>query len=161
DKLQRGFDWIVDVWGADHHGYIPRVRGAIEAFGYDPKVFSVVLVQFVNLVGGRMGKRSGNLVTLSDLLDEVGADASRFFYLLRSQNSTLEFDLQLAKEQTPENPVFYVQYGHARICQLIERARRSGHEVPAFSPGAVAALQLPEELALIRGILSFPEMVGI
>jgi arginyl-tRNA synthetase len=160
DKFQRGPAWCIDVWGADHHGYIPRVRAAIQAFGHDPARFSVVLVQFVSLVGGRMGKRSGNLVTLRELLSEVGADAARFFYLMRSQNSTLDFDLQLAKEQTPENPVFYVQYGHARICQLIERARREGHELPSFSEEAVRPLRLPEELAILRGILRMPEVVA-
>lgn len=160
DKFRRGFDWCIDVWGADHHGYIPRVRAAIEALGHDPAKFSVVLVQFVNLVGGRMGKRSGNMVTLSELLDEVGPDAARFFYLLRSHNSTLDFDLALAKEQTPENPVFYVQYGHARICQLLERARRDGHALPAFSEEAIAALRLPEELAIVRSLLEFPEVVA-
>jgi len=160
DKLQRQYDLCIDVWGADHHGYVPRVRGVIEALGCEPRRFAVVLVQFVNLVGGRMGKRSGNLVTLRELLDEVGSDAARFFYLLRSQNNALDFDLRLAKEQTPENPVFYVQYGHARICQLIERARRNGHEVPSFSEEAVRPLRLPEELAIIRALLSFPEAVA-
>jgi arginyl-tRNA synthetase len=132
----------------------------IEAFGSDPQRFAVVLVQFVSLIGGRMGKRSGNMVTLRELLEEVGPDAARFFYLLRSQNNTFDFDLRLAKEQTPENPVFYVQYGHARICQLLERARRDGHAVPAFSEEAVRPLRLPEELAIIRAILSFPEAVA-
>jgi arginyl-tRNA synthetase len=161
DKFQRGFDWCIDVWGADHHGYIPRVKAALQALGHDPDKLSVVLVQFVNLIGGRMGKRSGNLVTLRELLDEVGPDAARFFYLLRSQNNALDFDLRLAKEQTPENPVFYVQYGHARICQLLERARQDGHPLPSFSSEAVAALRLPEELAIVRQALAFPEVVAI
>lgn len=161
DKLERGFDRCIDVWGADHHGYVPRMTAAIAALGHEPSKFQVVLVQFVNLIGGRMGKRSGNMVTFKDLIDEVGVDAARFFYLLRSQNNTFDFDLQLAKEQTPENPVFYVQYGHARICQLIERARAEGIAVPAFSADAVAALELPEELALIRAILQFPEVVAV
>jgi arginyl-tRNA synthetase len=161
DKFQRGFDWCIDIWGADHHGYIPRVKAAIGALGHDPDKFSVLLVQFVNLIGGRMGKRSGNLVTLRDLLGEVGSDAARFFYLLRSHNNALDFDLRLAKEETPENPVFYVQYGHARICQLLERARQDGHPLPSFSPEAVAALRLPEELAIVRNALAFPEVVAI
>ncbi len=125
DKLERGFDRMIDIWGADHHGYIPRVKASLEALGYDPNKLEVLLGQLVNLVidGNevRMGKRK-NMVTLEDLVDEVGVDATRFWMTMRNIDTTLDFDIELAKKSTDENPVFYVQYAHARACSIIRNA---------------------------------------
>ena len=125
DKLERGFDRMIDIWGADHHGYIARVKASLEALGYDPEKLEVLLGQLVNLVidGNevRMGKRK-NMVTLEDLVDEVGVDATRFWMTMRNIDTTLDFDIELAKKSTDENPVFYVQYAHARACSIIRNA---------------------------------------
>ncbi|HEX4871066.1 MAG TPA: arginine--tRNA ligase [Nevskiaceae bacterium] len=126
DKLDRGYDLLIDVWGADHHGYIARVRGAIEMLTGRKDALHVALMQFVTLASGRMGKRSGNFVTLQDLIDEVGADATRFYYLFRSHDQHLEFDLELARSQSNDNPVYYVQYAHARICSVFRQAAERG-----------------------------------
>lgn len=124
-KLERGFDRMIDIWGADHHGYIPRVKASLEALGYNPDKLEVLLGQLVNLVidGNevRMGKRK-NMVTLEDLVDEVGVDATRFWMTMRNIDTTLDFDIELAKKSTDENPVFYVQYAHARACSIIRNA---------------------------------------
>ena len=124
-KLERGFDRMIDIWGADHHGYIPRVKASLEALGYDPNKLEVLLGQLVNLVidGNevRMGKRK-NMVTLEDLVDEVGVDATRFWMTMRNIDTTLDFDIELAKKSSDENPVFYVQYAHARACSIIRNA---------------------------------------
>src|SRR5215468_7515048 len=129
-KLQRGYDQLIDVWGADHHGHIKRVAAAIEALGSDPTKFHVLIVQLVRLTRGgepvRMGKRSGEFITLRDVVEEVGPDATRFFFLMRKADSQLEFDLALAAKQSSENPVFYVQYAHARICTLFSKAADAG-----------------------------------
>ena len=128
DKLERGFDRMIDIWGADHHGYIPRVKASLEALGYNPDKLEVLLGQLVNLVidGNevRMGKRK-NMVTLEDLVDEVGVDATRFWMTMRNIDTTLDFDIELAKKSTDENPVFYVQYAHARACSIIRNATLS------------------------------------
>ncbi len=125
DKLERGFDRLINIWGADHHGYVARVRASIEALGYDPDKLEVLLGQLVNLVidGNevRMGKRK-NMVTLEDLIDEVGVDATRFWMSMRNIDTTLDFDIELAKKNTDENPVFYVQYAHARACSILRNA---------------------------------------
>ena len=125
DKLERGFDRMIDIWGADHHGYIPRVKASLEALGYDPNKLEVLLGQLVNLVidGNevRMGKRK-NMVTLEDLVEEVGVDATRFWMSMRNIDTTLDFDIELAKKSSDENPVFYVQYAHARACSIIRNA---------------------------------------
>ncbi len=125
DKLERGFDRMIDIWGADHHGYVARVKASLEALGYDPEKLEVLLGQLVNLVidGNevRMGKRK-NMVTLEDLVDEVGVDATRFWMSMRNIDTTLDFDIELAKKSTDENPVFYVQYAHARACSIIRNA---------------------------------------
>ncbi len=122
DKLERGFDRMINIWGADHHGYVARVKASIEALGYDPNKLEVLLGQLVNLVidGNevRMGKRK-NMVTLDDLIDEVGVDATRFWMSMRNIDTTLDFDIELAKKNTDENPVFYVQYAHARACSIL------------------------------------------
>lgn len=162
-KLDRGFGRIIDVWGADHHGYIPRVKGAIEAMGFDPEKFNVLLIQMVTLTReGKpvpMSKRSGSFVTLSEVIEEVGSDAARFFFLMRRYDSQLEFDLELAKKSTADNPVFYVQYMHARICSIIGHAKEAGLDIPL--PGSVKLdlLSEPEELEIIKNLATYPEVV--
>ena len=163
DKLLRGYDRIIDVWGADHHGYISRVRGAIEAMGFSPEKFNVLLIQMVSLVrGGKpvsMSKRSGNFVTLEDVINEVGTDAARFFFLMRRYDSQLEFDLDLAKKQTADNPVFYIQYMNARICSILRNADNKGITLPSPHEANLTLLELREELEIIKLLASFPELV--
>lgn len=162
-KMERGYDRIIDVWGADHHGYIPRVKGAIEAMGFDPDNFSVLLVQMVTLMReGKpvpMSKRSGEFVTLQDVIDEVGSDAARFFFLMRRCDSHLDFDLELAKKTTADNPVFYVQYMHARICSILKHAKESGIEIPSAKDVNLGLLSQEEEIEIIKYLASFPEVV--
>jgi arginyl-tRNA synthetase len=124
--LDRGFDTLIDVWGADHHGYIARVRAAIEALTGQGDKFHVALIQFVTLSSGRMGKRSGNFVTLAQLIDEAGNDATRFFYLTRSPEQHLEFDIDLARSQSADNPVYYLQYAHARVASMFRELGERG-----------------------------------
>lgn len=140
DKLERGFDRLINIWGADHHGYVPRVKASIEALGYDPNKLEVLLGQLVNLVINgnevRMGKRR-NMVTLEDLIDEVGVDATRFWMCMRNIDTTLDFDIELAKTASDENPVFYVQYAHARLCSILRHViseklnTETGEKTPA------------------------------
>ena len=140
DKLERGFDRMINIWGADHHGYVARVKASIEALGYDPNKLEVLLGQLVNLVidGNevRMGKRK-NMVTLEDLINEVGVDATRFWMSMRNIDTTLDFDIELAKKNTDENPVFYVQYAHARACSILRNVvsektnTETGEKTPA------------------------------
>ena len=129
-KFRRGFDRCINIWGADHHGYLPRVRASLEMLGHDPSKLDVLFVQFVSLRRGgepvQMSTRSGQFEELSTVVREVGVDAARFYFLMRSVDSTLEFDLDLAKEQTSENPVYYVQYAHARTCSLFRQAEERG-----------------------------------
>jgi arginyl-tRNA synthetase len=162
-KLQRGYDQLIDVWGADHHGYVKRVSAAIEAFGGTPAKFHVIIVQLVRLTRAgepvRMGKRTGEFVTLREVVDEVGADATRFFFLMRKGDSQLEFDLDLAKKQSSENPVFYVQYAHARICTLFKKAAQEGLVAPAASDAALDALVEPEEVEVVKLLAQFPDIV--
>jgi len=158
DKLDRGWNPLMDVWGADHHGYIARVRAAIEALTGKKDALNVQLIQFVTLSSGRMGKRSGNFVTLQDLIDEAGTDATRFFYLMRGHEQHLEFDIDLARSQTTDNPVYYVQYAHARICRVFDQLRDKGG---AFDEAAgIAALQRLDnehEKALLTLLNRYPE----
>ena len=160
DKLRRGYDLLVDVWGADHHGYIPRMQAVVQAYGYPKERLRVVLVQMVNLLrGGRkieMSKRAGEFITLREVMDEVGADAAKFFFLMRDSNSHLDFDLELAKQQSQENPVYYVQYAHARIASLRRVAAARGIDCPLPSQADLDLLQDPDELALIRKLSAFP-----
>jgi len=162
-KLQRGFDELINVWGADHHGYVKRVEAAIEALGSDPQRLHVILVQMVRLTRGgepiKMGKRTGEFVTMREVVDEVGADATRFFFLMRKGDSHLDFDLDLAKKQSAENPVFYVQYAHARICSLFRQAESEGLHVPAAVEAALERLDSAEEQEVIRLLVRFPDVV--
>mgnify|MGYP000176791289 CR=1 FL=1 len=160
DKLDRDWPRLMDVWGADHHGYIARVRAAIEALTGRKDALDVQLIQFVTLSSGRMGKRSGNFVTLQDLIDEVGADATRFFYLMRSHEQHLEFDLDLARSRSNDNPVYYVQYAHARLCsverQLVEQG---GRYERAAGLAALSRLDNEHEKRLMTALARFPEVV--
>ena len=162
EKFDRGFDRVIDVWGADHHGYIPRMKAMLAGLGHSPDDLEVLLIQMVNLLrDGKpyiMGKRSGNFITLKEVVDEVGRDACRFFFLMRRCDSQLDFDLELAKQQSSDNPVFYVQYAHARICSINRNAADSGLEQPSGSVD-YQRLELTEELALVKQLARFPETV--
>ncbi len=165
NKLERGFKKLINVWGADHHGYVPRLRAGLAALGYDPQALNVVLVQMVQLTRGgepvRMGKRQGEFIPLSEVVEEVGKDAARFFFLMRKSDSHLDFDLELAKKESSENPVFYVQYAHARVASIFEQARQAGAQVDGLSAATVKLERLtePEELELIKRALGFPEVI--
>ena len=158
DKFERGYDRMINVWGADHHGYIPRVKGALTALGLDADRLVVSLVQFAVLYRNgekvAMGKRSGDFVTLRDLRTEVGNDAARFFYVLRKSDQHLDFDLDLAKSQSNENPVYYIQYAHARVCSVFTQA---GAE--AATGADTGLLANPRELVLMQRLGEFPEIV--
>ncbi len=165
NKFERSFSKLINVWGADHHGYVPRLKAAMQGLGYDPKVLQIVLVQMVQLTRGgepvRMGKRSGEFVSLEEVLREVGRDAARFFFLMRKSDSHLDFDLDLAKRQSSDNPVFYVQYAHARVASIFEQARKSGiaWDHAAFGDIALERLELAEETELIRKMAQFNDVL--
>jgi arginyl-tRNA synthetase len=161
NKLERGFDRVIDVWGADHHGYIPRVKGALAAAGHDPDRLEVALVQFAVLYRDgqkvSMSTRAGEYVTLRELRQEVGNDACRFFYVLRKSDQHLDFDLDLAKSQSADNPVYYIQYAHARVSSVL--AGWGGMEKDLADADATL-LTHPSELALLRRLAEFPETIG-
>jgi arginyl-tRNA synthetase len=163
NKFERKFNKIINVWGADHHGYVPRLKAAMQGLGYDPNLLQVVLVQMVQLTRGgepvRMGKRTGEFVSLEEVLQEVGRDAARFFFLMRKSDSHLDFDLDLAKRQSSDNPVFYVQYAHARVASIFEQARKSGMLDGADRPVALQRLKLGEELELIRQMVQLNDVL--
>jgi arginyl-tRNA synthetase len=163
NKFERHFDKLINVWGADHHGYVPRLKAAIRGMGYDPDALQVVLVQMVQLTRGgepvRMGKRTGEFVSLEEVLQEVGRDAARFFFLMRKSDSHLDFDLELAKRQSSDNPVFYVQYAHARVASIFEQARRSGWVVHGLQTVRLERLELEEEIELIRKMVQFNDVL--
>ena len=163
DKFERGFHRVIDVWGADHHGYIPRVTGAIEASGLNRDRFNVILVQLVNLLREgepvAMSTRAGEFVTLKEVVKEVGRDAARFIFLTRHYESPLDFDLELAKKKTNDNPVFYVQYVHARISSISRKSRERGLDELEWDKAAAAMLREPEEINLIKAMARYPEVV--
>ena len=165
EKFLRGFELVVDVFGADHIATIPDVLAGIKALGFDPDKVKVVIHQFVTLMRNgeqvKMSKRLANFVTLDELIDEVGSDAVRYFFLMRSNGTHLEFDLNLATEHSEKNPVYYVQYAHARIASMLRFAMSEGAIDPATDPSAVVydVLQSPAEIALMKQILQFPELV--
>jgi arginyl-tRNA synthetase len=163
DKYIRGFDTIIDVWGADHHGYIPRMSACIEALGHDRNSLKIVLIQLVSLLRDGMpvpmSTRAGEFVTMKEVVDEAGKDAARYNFLMRRSDSHLEFDLELAKKQSNENPVYYVQYAHARICSIVRNAGEKGSTIPAYEEVDLRCLKLPEEVNLIKTIIRFPEVV--
>ena len=159
----RGFDKAIDIFGADHHGYVPRLKAAMTALGVDAKKLDVVIMQMVRLVRDgqtyKLSKRSGKAITLNTLLDEIPIDAARFFFNLREPNSQFDFDLDLAISESSQNPVYYVQYAHARICSVIKKLTEEGVEVKPFESGFAASLTAPEERELIKLIASFPNVI--
>ena len=165
NKFDRKFNKLINVWGADHHGYVPRLKAAMQGLDYDPNILQVVLVQMVQLTRGgepvRMGKRTGEFVSLEEVLEEVGRNAARFFFLMRKSDSHLDFDLDLAKRQSSDNPVFYVQYAHARIASIFGQARKNGMEWNSLDPRRISVqrLDLPEEMELIRRIIQFNDVL--
>jgi arginyl-tRNA synthetase len=166
DKLARGFEHLIDVLGADHHGYLARMRASIEALGFDPEVYEAPIMQFVHIVErgerAQMSKRRGEFVTLDELLDDIGVDATRFFMLQRSHDSTVDLDLELARQQSQDNPVYYVQYAHARIASILRKAGEEGADVDealASDLSAVAAPVEPAERALVKRLLELPDEV--
>ena len=158
--VERGFDRVIDIWGSDHQGHVPRMKAATAALGVDPNRLTMLIYQVVTLRRGdevvKLSKRSGDIVTMRELVEEVGPDACRFFFLSRSAESQMEFDLELAKEQSVENPVYYVQYAHARIAGIVRLASERGID---FAGGDLSLLTHEAELALIRKMLVLPELI--
>jgi len=165
DKYQRGFDKVINVWGADHHGYIDRMKAAMKALGYPPDFFDVLIVQFVTLIKeGRevgMSTRGGEFITLKDLINEVGKDVARYFFLMRSYDSHTEFDLDIAKSQSMENPVYYIQYAYARICSIIKKAELAGIKLNGLDIDNInlQLLNTEEELKLIKKMSSLKDVI--
>ncbi|OGR47726.1 MAG: arginine--tRNA ligase [Elusimicrobia bacterium GWA2_66_18] len=165
DKYDRGYDRLIDIFGADHHGYVPRMKAAIAALGKEPDSYRAVVHQLIHLFRGteavKMSKRAGTFIPLREIIDEVGKDACRFFFALRTPDSHLNFDLELAKKQSSENPVFYVQYVHARICSIFRKAAETGLHPPGASlpPPDADRLAFPEERALLNKLAWFPEVL--
>lgn len=161
NKIERGFDWIIDVWGADHHSHVTRLKGAIQALGYSREILDIILVQMVRLLKGneeiKMSKRTGDFVTLQEIQEEVGKDPIRFFFLLRSPESQLDFDLDLAKKQSVENPVYYVQYAHARCCSILKNAELKGYDLSEIDSADLSLLKEEKEKELILTLLHYPE----
>ncbi len=164
DKFDRGFETLIDVWGADHHGYIGRLKAAVEAAGHQRDDFKVILVQLVNLLRQgepvAMSTRAGEFETLQDVVKEVGKDAARFIFLTRHYESPLDFDLELAKQKTNDNPVYYVQYVHARIASILRKAAENGSADVTWGDQAVDRLREDEEIQLIKTLARFPEIVA-
>ncbi|HET7511089.1 MAG TPA: arginine--tRNA ligase [Solirubrobacterales bacterium] len=164
DKLQRGFERLIDVWGADHHGYVARMRAALEALGTDPEAFEVPIMSLVHIVEGgervQMSKRTGDFVTLDELLDDVGVDATRWFMLWRSHETTVDLDVELARSQSSENPVYYVQYAHARIASILRKAGE-GAESTGFEAASGRPPLEEGEKVLVKRLLEFPEEVRV
>jgi len=155
---------LIDVWGADHHGYMPRLWAGIQALGYDKLSLKIILVQLVNLLRAgepvAMSTRSGEFVTLREVLDEVGRDAARYNFLMRRSDSHLDFDLELAKKKSSENPVYYVQYAHARICSIIRTAKERDIALPVYSDIESAVLKEKDEMILIKMLVRYPELIS-
>ncbi|MEG6522825.1 arginine--tRNA ligase [Desulfotomaculum sp. 1211_IL3151] len=164
DKFDRGFDRVIDIWGADHHGHVNRMKGSMEALGYNRDNLQIILMQLVRLFRGgeivRMSKRTGQFVTLEELVEEVGRDAARYFFVMRSPDSHLEFDLDLAKSQTNDNPIFYIQYAHARICSILRQLQEQGRKLPEISEVNPALLKEEAELELLRKLADFPTEIA-
>lgn len=163
NKRERGFEKVIDIWGSDHHGYVDRMRAAMKALGYPEGFLEVIIGQMVNLLRGgqpvRMSKRTGELVTLSELLEEVGKDPIRYFFVSRSTDATLDFDIELAKKESSENPVFYVQYAHARLSSLFRKARERGIETESLDLELVDFLRKKEEINLAKKLFLFPYVI--
>ena len=164
DKFSRGFDRVIDLLGPDHHGHVQRMQGVIEALGWPRDRFEVIVIQWVRLLRGgepvKMSKRAGEFITLEELIDEVGVDAARFFFLMRRAESPLDFDMELAVKRSEDNPVYYVQYAHARIAHVLDFAVKQGHPVPGLEAARADLLQEAETLTLLRGLAAFPSLVA-
>ena len=164
DKYERGFERVVDVWGADHHGYIPRMKAAVEASGHRRDQFEVILVQLVNLLRAgqpvAMSTRAGKFETLREVINEVGRDAARFIFLTRHYESALDFDLDVARQKTNDNPVYYVQYVHARISSIVRKGNERGACEVSWDDKAVARLEAPEEIDLIKALARYPDILA-
>ncbi|MFN3476055.1 MAG: arginine--tRNA ligase [Candidatus Methylomirabilales bacterium] len=162
EKFRRGYAVVIDIWGHDHHGYVPRVKAAVQALGYPPGALQIILVQLVSLLRkGRpvaMSTRAGEFVTLKEVVEEVGKDAARFIFLTRRADSPLDFDLEVAKAQSPENPVYYVQYAHARLTSVLREAEKAGL-FPPYTDADLSRLDLPEELSLMKQLSFYPELI--
>lgn len=162
DKFRRGFKKIINIWGADHHGYVPRLKGVISALGYNSNNLKVILYQLVRLYrGGKlipMSTRKGEFITLREVLDEVGPDVCRFFFLMRGAGSLLDFDLEIAKKQSPENPVYYIQYAHARICSVFKEAEKRNYLREKTHP-PFELLKNPQELEIIKKLAFYPDVI--
>jgi arginyl-tRNA synthetase len=165
NKYRRGFDKMINIWGADHHGYIPRMKAAMAALGYDPDKLEVLIAQMVSLFQNgekvKMSKRTGKAVTMEDLMDEVGVDPMRYFFTMRSMDSHLDFDMDLAVSQSNENPVFYVQYAHARICSIFRQAAEQNIAVLPLAEVDLSRLTTEEEFDLLRKMAELPEEVEV
>ncbi|MEE8449525.1 MAG: arginine--tRNA ligase [Thermodesulfobacteriota bacterium] len=165
NKFDRGFQRLINVWGADHHGYVPRIKASLAARGYPADALDVVLVQMVSLV--REGKpvtmstRAGEFITLRQVIDEVGMDATRFLLLMRRSDSHLEFDLEVAKKESAENPVYYIHYAHARVASIFKKALERGYPIPAWEEVDRKVLERGDELVLIKQICAFPDVVRL
>lgn len=164
NKLSRGFDHLINIWGADHHGYIPRVKAAMQALGANPDKLTVLLVQFATLYRGKekiqMSTRSGEFVTLRELREEVGKDATRFFYVLRKSEQHVDFDLELAKSQSNDNPVFYIQYAHARICSVFRQLEEKGFKWER-NQATLSLLTDTHEQNLLVNLMRYPEIISV
>ena len=163
EKFQRGYDQVIDIWGADHHGYVPRLKAVVQALGIQEQQLTVLLVQLVSLLREgqpvAMTTRGGTFVTLRQVMDEVGKDVARFIFLSRRADAQLEFDLELAKKQTSENPVYYVQYAHARLASVFRLAAEKGIAWQTASTSVLERLALPEELTILKLLSSYPDVV--
>ncbi len=163
DKLARGYETLTNIWGADHHGYIPRMAATVQAFGHTKESLRVVLVQMVNLLRGtqkiEMSKRTGEFVTLREIVEEVGADAAKFFFLMRRSDTHLDFDLELAKQQSSDNPVYYVQYAHARLASMFRVAQERHVSLPYVQDVDTSLLLHEDALRLIKTLAHYPVVV--
>jgi len=163
NKFRRGFDRTINIWGADHHGYVPRVKAVVEMLGHSPSSLVVLLVQLVNLLrGGKavaMSTRAGEFVTLKEVMEEVGVDAARYIFLTRRSDTPLDFDLEIAKKQSDENPVYYIQYAHARLASVQRQAKEQNLEIPTVREVRLERLVAPEEKALMRQLAFYPDLI--
>lgn len=165
NKYERGFQQLINIWGADHHGYVARVKAAMQALGYDPNRLEIQLLQMVSLlrngVGVKMSKRAGTAITLRELVDEVGVDATRYFFIMRSLDSQLDFDIELAKSQSSDNPVYYIQYAHARIHSIFRQAKEAGISLDQVMSADFSALTDEAELALIKRMGEYQKLITL